>query len=133
MMEKPLSYFEAWIVRDIRDRCLQTIASQIAMPAGVLSETKRRERGGVVEEGTIQTIVMHVTDLVIERFLFEVDQRIGMGQMRLDLRTTDPESEWVRVDDEVLVFQVYDEWVEKYSAIKEVSDLDGFVKNSPWR
>ena len=124
-MEKPLSYFEAWIVRDIRDRCLQTIASQIAMPAGVLSETKRRERGGVVEEGTIQTIVMHVTDLVIERFLFEVDQRIGMGQMRLDLRTTDPESEWVRVDDEVLVFQVYDEWVEKYSAIKEVPTWTG--------
>ena len=132
-MEKPLSYFEAWIVQDIRDRCLQTIASQIAMPAGVLSEKKRRERGGVVEEGTIQTIVMHVTDLVIERFLFEVDQRIGMGQMRLDLRTTEPESEWIRVDNDVLVFQVYDEWVEKYSAIKEVSDLDGVVKDSPWR
>jgi hypothetical protein len=132
-MEKPLSYFEAWVVRDIRDRCLEIIASQIAMPAGVLSEKKRRERGGVVEEGTIQTIVMHVTDLVIERFLFEVDQRIGMGQMRLDLRTTEPESEWIRVDNDVLVFQVYDEWVEKYSAIKEVSDLDGVVKDSPWR
>ena len=103
------------------------------MPAGVLSEKKRRERGGMVEKGEIETIVMHVTDLVIERFLFEVDQRIGMGQMRLDLRTTEPESEWIRVDDDVLVFQVYDEWVEKYSAIKKVPDLDKVVKDSPLR
>ena len=132
-MQKPLSYFEAWVVRDIRDRCLASIAAQIAMPAGVLSEKKRRERGGMVEKGEIETIVMHVTDLVIERFLFEVDQRIGMGQMRLDLRTTEPESEWIRVDDDVLVFQVYDEWVEKYSAIKKVPDLDKVVKDSPWR
>jgi len=132
-MQKPLSYFEAWVVRDIRDRCLESIAAQIAMPAGVLSEKKRRERGGMVEKGEIETIVMHVTELVIERFLFEVDQRIGMGQMRLDLRTTEPESEWIRVDDDVLVFQVYDEWVEKYSAIKKVPDLDKVVKDSPWR
>ena len=39
----------------------------------------------------------------------------------------------IPVDDDALVFQVYDEWVEKYSAIKKVPDLDKVVKDSPWR
>ena len=110
----------AWIVRDVRDRCLEVIFRQMVMPAGTLSLRKLAAGGAVTDEETIAGLAMHITDLVIERFLFEVDHRIKTGDIQVDLR---PDGSCLRVDSHVLVLQLYEQWVQEYSTVKVPSDM----------
>ena len=127
-MESPFSHFEAWVARDVRDRCLEIVAGQLAAPAGPLSVSKLQAAGGIATDESVERLAIHLVDLVIERFLFEVDQRITMGQMRLELRPPQPGSEWSMVGQDVLLYEAYTEWVEKHSAVKGVAELDALFR-----
>src|SRR2546430_972694 len=110
----------AWIVRDVRDRCLEVIFRQMVMPAGTLSLRKLAVGGAVADEETIARLAMHITDLVTERFLFEVDHRITTGDIQVDLRS---DVSCLRVDSQVLVLQLYEQSVQEYSTVKVPSDM----------
>ena len=127
-MDNLRSHFEAWIVRDVRDRCLQIAARQIAAPAGPLSASKLQAAGGADVDAAVKRLAIHLVDLVIERFLFEVDQRIAMGQMRVELRPPRPGSEWSPIDPDALLYEAYTDWVQEHSAIKDAAALDSLRK-----
>jgi hypothetical protein len=92
----------------------------MVMPAGTLSLRRLAAGGAVADEETIARLAMHITDLVIERFLFEVDHRIKTGDLQVDLR---PDGSCLRVDSHVLVLQLYEQWVQEYSTVKVPSDM----------
>lgn len=126
-MNKPIEHFHAWIVRDVRDRCLQIVAKQMEMPTGVLSTRKLAAKEAVANEDAIARMAMHITDLVIERFLFEVDQLVASGQIHVELRSPNSTPLPILIDNSVLLYHLYHEWIQKYSAVKGPSELRSLV------
>lgn len=122
-MQKSLEHFHEWVVRNVRDRCLEVVAQQMAMPAGVLSLRELASGGNGVDPEAVARMAMHIIDMAVERFLFEVDQRVTMGELQIELRPPGSTSDPVRVDHQMLVYQLYEEWVDRYSGVKRPADL----------